>query len=484
MKGAVSLLSVSLLITVLFFAPAMGQDGEVVIVSHSVHLTQGDLPETSSREPAKDLRGIEQVTFEIPHNSSVVSVYVPPGARVDFLDHITSQETPDGLRIVPGEFSVAYRQSRSLPLPAISRCGEFTCWEYPPGVDRSEEASLTLNGSEDWSAMLSDSSGLAMGDSILLNATAVEGFYLSMPVRSTGLNVTRASARWNHTGNVTIWLSNDNGTTWVEAANGTEAPFQSSGDLLRLRVLLGPSPTGETASITDLTVEYGYIPFSNFLTLDVEYTLDLVQSGLVWESGRAHTLSPFYHAGTVLVPFVLEARSDRGSDVEASGFYLRYDGDVGGKSYYSHSSIDGGVTARYYINFTLPPEEPGTGILMPVLAFVFAFAAVSVVVFMFLRRSGGPGDGDPREGDQTPEDAPGEATGEDVEGSGPDVAARPSREPREDLLARKEELLSTIKRLDEDHAAGNLPDDVHTKLREDYKARALEIMKELELMPE
>lgn len=59
-------------------------------------------------------------------------------------------------------------------------------------------------------------------------------------------------------------------------------------------------------------------------------------------------------------------------------------------------------------------------------------------------------------------------------------AASDGQRERMELLVEKEHLLTALKEIDFDHEMGKLTDDDHQRLRADYRARAVALLKRLE----
>jgi hypothetical protein len=180
------------------------------------------------------------------------------------------------------------------------------------------------------------------------------------------------------------------------------------------------------------------------------------------------------------------------SDTEIATTDIHLDYNEQGQYYITHDSDVRRLGDTFSIRFR-PKEETSDGSIILILAVIVIIAAVIIVQQGMSRNSDHEGKGAKTSGKTGAKKAGSKKTGsgkfdmrkkstseKQKKQKHDPVEKKQSKEDLDALMEKKKNLLAAIKRLDEDHDSGLLPEDIYSELKEEYKLKAVDVLKSID----
>jgi hypothetical protein len=440
--------------------------------SHFIVVMQGDDPETEEVEPDSQLFALERYYFFIPWNETWVEVPVPKIANLEGmkLDHVDYVES---MGYIPGEYSVYWNQDNPpyklfKDMTDMECCiADFYAWEFPENADRNltvythvdtiSEFNEYFDGGKSDDIWNFSSSGLSM------NTSNEYGNYISTP-SIMGINITKVQMHWDvsaYEENTSFFVSNDNGTSWLNVTDlkGEDINFTSSGNELIWKINMSQDiEINNTPILENLWVNISFTPAYTELTLQLDYTIDRNSNKFefVWDL--------YMDYGDGVTPHTV-VYIDKDHNLESQGIPLalyKNQTEYPEKDAYTYMSPrSGSYSPEASVTITKMVEEDSQfpWILILIL-FIVVIIVLIILVFLLSRPQ-----------------KQGEAEVADSEEQGLDLEQKADLEG---LEKKKTGLLKAIKKLDSDFEEGLLDEDVYNDLKDNYKQKTIDVMKQID----
>ncbi|UCE73746.1 MAG: hypothetical protein JSV56_12070 [Methanomassiliicoccales archaeon] len=501
---------------------------------HHVIMIQGNDPDTAEIEPGNEMLAIERFFLLVPWNESFVDLPVPLAMKIGSqdIDHVGYS---DMFGYVPGQYSL-YMNPGDSPYKEFRNMEDMTCciahsfvWGFPKGADRNQSQDIHLDTGSAFKENMDDSRSIDVWnfseDTMKLKMGEYSGEYISTATKM-GAHIPKVEIDWNismHKENVTFLISNNNGTNWLDMTShkGEEVNFSVQGNELIWKINMTQNITlNNTPVLTDLWINVTYTPMYSDIILQLDYVLERKSDKFEF------TMDLYKDYDDGVVPHIL-IYTDKDHIVESEDIPLTLYGsqsEYPGKDVYIFMA--GSFSPEAAITVQKVEEESQISWLL-----IFPLILIIIFVGAFLM-----GRARKREMTKSAEGQTATADNGDMEelarkkeglltalkeldsdfeegNLDEDIynelrstykkkaaevmsqmdaltaAAVPSaKEPeepeisdeRKTLLSKKKKILKSIKKLDSDYKDGILDEDVYKELRQSYKEKAVEVMKELE----
>lgn len=460
---------VALLLLLLLPSVAQAAVGQPVLYRHHIVMIQGDDPGTMETEPENQILVIERFGYLVPWDNDTVDSPVPKGSHTMSIDQVAWS---DSIGYYPGVYST-FMNPENPPSKEFFDMTDMDCciahsyvWGFPQGADRNFSFSALLEVDTDFIQYYDDiksdkvwnfsSSGLS------LEPGNESGEYVSTINVADSVNITTFELSWynnSHGDNISIFISNNNGTLWhdVTGNEGRVTNFTSTGSELLWRINMTQDVAlNNTPVLSDLWFNLTYVPWYSDIIIQLTYILERDPDTDSFEF--VMDLYDDYIYG-VNPHFVMYINKDHTLESEAVPFTL-----FETQTEYPEKDAFVFMTGTYDyeapISIRKNQEEETSYPIQLFLIILLVIIIMLIVLVMVMSRTEIP-DYDP--------DEDGEAGGAD------------SRE-LEELEAKKASLLMAIKKLDSDHEEGLVDDDVHSEMRAGYKARAVELTRQIDAL--
>lgn len=511
---------------------------EPFLDGHFIVVIQGDDPDTDEVEPGSQLIAIERYDFQIPWNETWVEVPVPKIAKMEGM-RLNQVVSVDSMGYIPGVYSEYWNQNNP-PFKLFKDMTGMACciadsytWGFPENADRNTTKYIKVDSDTDFDKYFDDMISDDIWNFSILGLSMKPGYeygnYISIPT-ILEINITKLEMSWEVAAfeeNVSFFVSNNNGTNWLNMTDreGEEVIFTTSGNELIWKIIMSQDIAGNnTPVLNDLWINTTYTPFYTEITLQLEYAIgrDSNKFEIVWDLNMDY--------GDGVTPHTL-IYTDKDHKLKSEGIPLSlYEAqtEYPTKDAYTYMSLDSGsYSPEASVIITKMVDEE---IQFPWILILILFIIVLIVLVLLFSR---PKTHDEAKVTQTEE--AGLSEDQQLEHDGlkhkkegllkainkldsdfeeglldEDVysdlkgnykqktidvmkqmdvlaAAAPvvpigqqSSPEKEALKEKKEKILMGIKKLDSDYEEGLLDEEIYQELREDYKKKAVDIMKEIE----
>ncbi|MEE9152330.1 MAG: hypothetical protein V3U20_10950 [Thermoplasmata archaeon] len=526
----VKIVSVSMLFVLLIPVMAFSAMAEPIMYRHHIIMIQGDNPGTTEIELEYEIMAVERFFFLIPWNESRVEVSVPLNAiheSID-LDHVVDGGS---MGYIPGEYSTFWNPNNP-PFKELKDMEGMSCciankyvWVFPGGADRNFTVSTLVDTDSEFNQsfdrLRSDDAWNFSVSGMRLKLGKAFGDYISIPIEM-GVNITKVEMTWNvsmHEENITFYISNNNGTDWMDMKGheGEEMNFTAQGNELIMKINMTQN-IGEnnTPVLNGLWINVTYTPLYNDIILQLNYVVER-------ESNKFEFILDLYEddANFVTPHTIIYINKDH--TLDSSGIPLElFESQTEFPDKSAYTFMSGSFTPEAKITIQSIEEEQ--------FPWVLILALIAIVLIISILLIGGVRKKEISEPslaqDTVAQDEEMEKLKHKKEGllkaikkldtdfeeglldeevykelkssykskavdvmkqmdalvvSAASVAKAPIlSQEKEALLQKKEKILKSIKKLDNDFNDGLLDEDVYKELRQSYKEKAVEVMKELE----
>ncbi|MCK5038198.1 MAG: hypothetical protein KAS16_03785 [Thermoplasmata archaeon] len=429
---------------------ATGQD-------HFFVLMQGDNPATPEIESDGHLIIYDVMTMYIPWDVNRVYMHHPEGTELNYIMNVHDAF---------GQYSFG-----------DSEYDDWYYWEFTPDADRNiygfnasnNSADYSINGVYEPSELNISEAGIAL----VQNSTTSEYVSERLPIIMLH-NVTSVTPTFESQGNVSLLLSNDDGNTWIPTSNGTITHFQEVNSTLRYKVVFSDDPV--TSRISDIRVNYSYIPITSRAILRAEYILSSDHESPVFEIQKQFLYD--------ITEIDVRLYHDPGFDVSSDNitwlehFLIDPAIQVENKTLHQGMApIDSHITILLFPEATT--DDTTNPYLYPIVIVIIIILLTGILMY---RRNTAK---DPEEEEATTEDD--ELAETEAATSGPDeVISGPEEDDtgltmqKAELTLQKDKIIFALKALDEDLEKGDISQEAYDELKANYKKEAIIIMKELD----
>jgi hypothetical protein len=520
------------LLTVL--AIASGSFARPVFLSHHITMVQGDDPSTDETESESEIYVLESFSVLIPWNESGVQVAVPLVSKSWNVDQVIYLSPVD---YIPGEYSAFHNPTNPPFKQFIDMTGMDCCyahryaWGFPEGADRNVTDSTSIDSDVDFIQYFDNTRSDVVWnfstDGLYLKPGNTSGDFISFPLTvplSMAANITKIEMSWNismHEENISIFVSNNNGTDWMNmnGLKGQILNFSTQGTELLWKINMTQDINlNNTPILDDLWINVSYIPIYTNINLNVEYTLERNPNTNRFD----FTLDMYDDYIDYVTPHML-IYINNDHVLESRNITLTFTE--------SPENLPDKDRYNFMVGDYLPVveisvqkiEEEGEFPLSLLLALLLIVLIIAILIVSRARKK--ESEEEPYE-DEEPVDQEeklkkmqlkkeglvtaiskldsdfeegliDEDVHSELKGSYEEKAADMNQqivalsaitseeEPvisseKAALLEKKEKILKSIKKLDSDYEEGLLDEDVYQDLRQSYKGKAVEVMKELE----
>lgn len=222
------------------------------------------------------------------------------------------------------------------------------------------------------------------------------------------------------------------------------------------------------------------IPFNDTIMIILEYTI-------TFSSDTFRFDKTFYYTNYFLVVSVYPVPD---TEIRTTNINLQYNSP--GKYYVTHDSAIRSLGDQFFVKFS-PEEESVDGSLYLLLAMILVIAVIVIVYHVMsqnsdiqraLAKTSGK-TGSKKSAPSKSISTKSQMRKDSISGNRGKQKYEPVKKIQTDedldaLVGKKNSLLAAIKRLDEDHDAGLLSDDIHSELKEEYKLKAVELLKKID----
>lgn len=467
-KKIVSIWIVFLLILII----ANSVNARSIIFFHHITMVQGDDPSTEEIELESEISVLERYGVYIPWNESIVEVALPFGAKSWDIDHVVYLSPVD---YIPGEYSTFYNPENP-PYKQFIDMSDMDCcyahrvtWGFPEGADRSKTESIYVGTETEFSQHFNDTRSDNVwnfsASGLKLRPGNASGKYISLPLlvpQAMGINITGIKMSWNiamYEENVSISVSNNNGTDWFDI-NGQEGKlvnFSTQGKELVWRINMSQNIyQNNTPILEDLWVNATYIPIITNIYLNLAYKLERNPDTNKFD----FTLDLYDDHIDYVNPHILIFINDD-HILESKNITMVFTEDIENmpdKNRYSF--VSGSYMPIVDISVQKVEKEEENEISRSILLILLLIVILIAMILLSrarLKESKKPSEAE----DEEPAD---------------------SEEELEELEKKKAKLLKAIKKLDKDFEEGLIDEDVYNELRNGYKSKAAEVMKQIDVV--
>ena len=436
---------------------------------HQIFMMQGDNPDTEEVEP-RDLVVITDRSFwSIPAEVDTIYTFIPATAEHVLCDNVVPVPYQNQTLFMPGRFSASVNPD-DPPTSGVLDSGEahgMAYWSFPAEADRSEVTSLVFSSDEDWQDFdpdLTDGGELNIssgGLSLAMNVT--EAVYTSkMYTGGIGIVSVNMSVVGEEKGNMSFEVTWDNGTTWQPIDEAEPLQADGSGNGFRWRVTMNRSlPMDATPVLDGVTFDVTFVPEQTELWLETTYHVPIPSDGPL----EMRLVFPFDDASSGLI-LLAYFDDDMVLDVNGTAVTKEVDGTYPGKTTYFHMQGAHDESVTLTITDTSEEDDSSWG---PLLALAIVMVLVLVVLAIYAMRGGPETTPVPSEEHGS---EPDDDTGEGANGS----------PVMEELERTKANILEEISELDRMYDEGQIDDEEHEERRAELKARAVDVMKQMEAL--
>lgn len=484
--------------------PVRADDNVPLVRSNVIMIVQGENDVTVGKEAKDDFYALKIVSFELPHNSSRVYTTVPQIAReISVWTQIASlnmslygRETSGDMA---GEFFIDVPSSHSRNSKFTNTTDNESAFEAPGSVFENASYSsgaLQLTSGSDQGSFISADMPVNSSFSILSGNLTLSGDLLE---------------------NVTSYLSNDGGVTWTQCDNGTEFNFTSSGNVLKLRLVMDGNETlGLLPNVTSFKVVASFVQIKTVFVAHISYLWTQDFPGRQASIDLSESM-PYTSSGSFLV--MLYAL--KGYVPQGVGFEFTKDETGSMNTYpdkdlylFSASSLPSGGN----ISFVMTAPKPDYSWVLYVVGGVAAVVLLGSILFVRSRRSRAEiSSNTDEETGQAPVDLDKDARRKELverkksilakmdglKGKGTSSELKDLKRelkqvrndlnklPKATIVASSEgeksgppvpiqdpyeAMLASISRLDDDFERGRLPESTYQSLRKEYVSKAASMM--------
>ncbi|UCG69702.1 MAG: hypothetical protein JSV09_01375 [Thermoplasmata archaeon] len=437
-------------------------NAQPILYSHHVVMIQGDDPETQEKEHENELHAIERFSFLIPWNESWVEVPVPKIARTDDMT-LNQMAYSSSIGYFPGDFS-SYRNPENPPYKIFKDMTDMECciadfyaWGFPINSDRNLTFSIHLDSESDFDQYFddvrSDDVWNFSDSEIKLKKGHAFGEYISIP-SEIGINITKIESTWNvpiHEENFTFYISHNNGTEWhdIKGNQGKELNLTTSGNELIWKINMTQDISqNSTPVLTDFWINVTYTPLYNDIIMQLDYIIEKDSNKFEF----VMDLYKDYEDGVTphMLIYVEKDHTLKSSEIPLTLY--------GSQTEYPDKDVYIFMTGSFMPAATVSIEDVDDEEQFPWLLLLAIFLILLIIAILLVTSTRR------REKEEPSDTIEGAATAEEIE----------------KLELRKEGLLKAIKKLDKDFEEGLLDEETHKELKDSYKKKAAEVMKQMD----
>jgi hypothetical protein len=388
-----------------------------------------------------------------------VAVPVPKGVQGINIEQV---EWSDTIGYYPGMYSAVLNPDNPPFLYFDSmegmdqRISSDYYWGFPSGADRNLSAYLYVTTDEEFQqnfdSVTSDDAWNFSPEGLSLKSGETSGEYFSEKSTFNGVNITAVEMSWSidaNDENATFEVSNNNGTNWMEVTHkrGEPVNFETTGIDLTWRVNMTQDPSlNNTPVLGDLWVNVTYTPWYTDIILQLGYVLQKNS-----DKGRFDVVLDLYddHVNGVNPHVVIYINKDH--EIDSDNLPLT---NIKTQTEYPDKDAYVFMTGEYSVEAPITIKEKDEGFPLILLLSVILIACIAGIILLLV-------------------------LGKRKPSASPDTEEPADSEDMEELRHKKEGLLIAIKKLDSDYEEGVLDEDTYKELRASYKAKAVEVTKEL-----
>jgi hypothetical protein len=444
---------------------AQAANAQPTLYRHHIVMIQGDDPKTEAVEPESQILVIERFGYLIPFNETFVAAPVPKEARAWSIDQV---EWSDTIGYYPGEYS-AIMNPNNPPFRYFDSMVDMDCcvssdyyWGFPQGTDRNLSVYSNLDTDTDFIEFFDDIASDKVwnfsSDGLSLKNGNASGDYISSLNTANGITITTAEMSWSidsYEENATFAISNNNGTDWIDVTQkrGEVVNFSAQGTDLIWKINMTQDPSiNNTPVLSNLWINTTFIDWNTEVILQLSYILDKDMDSRKFE----FVLDLYDDYINFINPHVVVYINKDHEIISDSLPMVFFETQTEYPDKDAYVFMSGGYDTAVPITINENEKEGEEARFSMLFLLIILLFITGIIVIMILGK---------REGAVIPESEESEDS-EEMEG----------------LRYKKEGLLLAIKKLDSDYKEGLIDEDTYSDLRASYKAKAVDVAKELDAL--